>query len=137
VPLGIGTIFKTAVTNLFKQVNTVMFPADEVPTPEGFRGRPVVARPEDCIVCNICEKICPTHCISIVPIEQTAEDVEKEIQRSYHHIWISQCMQCQECVDRCPKDCFDMTDNWKSAALDKNDPELHEEVIVQKRKRNK
>ena len=124
---GIGMLFTDAIANLFRRSNTVLFPTEEVDTPNGFRGRPILSRPEDCIVCHLCERCCPTHTIKII---WDKKHREKGIERYRHRIWIAQCIQCQECVDRCPKDCFDMIPDWKSASLDKNDPTLILEVGI-------
>jgi NAD-dependent dihydropyrimidine dehydrogenase PreA subunit len=29
--------------------------------------KPIVAYPEDCVHCNVCELGCPRHCITVVP----------------------------------------------------------------------
>lgn len=29
--------------------------------------KPIVAYPEDCVACNMCELSCPEHCIEVVP----------------------------------------------------------------------
>jgi formate hydrogenlyase subunit 6/NADH:ubiquinone oxidoreductase subunit I len=57
---------------------------------------------EDCILCGICSKKCPTNCITV---DRTKRK------------WIierMQCIQCGCCVDVCPKKCLTMEKSYTS-----------------------
>ena len=89
------------VGNLFKRKNTVMFPAEYVPIPDGFRGFPFVT-PEKCNGCKRCTRVCPSGALEIVDQEDGGR----------HHITnIARCTRCQQCEEECPQDAIHLEVN--------------------------
>ncbi|MFX1284924.1 MAG: 4Fe-4S binding protein [Promethearchaeota archaeon] len=96
-------VLSEVTRNLINKTVTVEFPFENVKVPDGYRGAPEV-NPKLCIVCKTCEKICPTHCIEIIPVnpsEIADYSQEKGIPFCFS-INLSQCMFCQECEKSCP-----------------------------------
>ncbi len=87
--------------NLFKRKNTVMFPAEYVPIPKGFRGFPFVT-PEKCNGCKRCVRVCPSRALSI---DDTDDGGRK------HTTNIARCTRCQQCEESCPNDAIHLTVN--------------------------
>jgi ech hydrogenase subunit F len=85
---------KEALSNLFKPVHTVKYPAQEdIILPKNYRG--LIEYNEDkCIFCDSCEKACPPK--SIVFYQH--EDGTKTYKYNPYL-----CIYCGECVRACPK----------------------------------
>lgn len=118
------TASKTALVNLFSKPNTVMFPAEMVETPEGFRGTPVLV-PENCTLCKKCERICPTNAIVISKLNDTESDFLVDLGK---------CCYCGECEATCNFDAIALQDVWMTSEMDR---ELlkHKEIVVKRRKK--
>ncbi len=101
---------KQAIKNLLKKPDTVMFPAEHVPIPEGIRGAPKLT-PENCTLCYRCVRICPTTALSIEKIDK---------RKGNFSIDLGRCCYCGECEAICPFDAIHITDEWLTASLDRN-----------------
>ena len=116
------------LSQLFKKPNTNPFPAAQLPpTVTGLlekvgRGEatlnpPVLVPPklrgimtynrETFIGCKLCLKVCPAHSIDF--IEGT-----KKIR-----IFVSQCIQCGQCTEICPKQCLALSGEFLNANHDR------------------
>ncbi|MHA1513524.1 MAG: 4Fe-4S binding protein [Candidatus Hodarchaeales archaeon] len=105
---GFFAVIREAVTNLFRSPVTNLFPfVDSVPLPPNFRGAPKVD-PENCTVCRVCERECPTHCITIT---EAGEESDRG-DHFTHSILLAQCMFCGTCEEMCRFDAIHMTDTW-------------------------
>ena len=109
--IGYLAASKQAIKNLFSKPATVMFPAEHVPLPEGFRGTPVLI-PENCTLCLKCERVCPTGAIMIEKIDK---------RKGYFTIDIGKCCYCQECENACNFDAIHLIDKWLTASDQKED----------------
>lgn len=89
----------TLIGNLFKRKNTVMFPADHVPIPEGFRGFPYVTA-EKCNGCKRCIRVCPSGALEVVDTEDGGRK---------HITNIARCTRCQQCEESCPQNGIQLT----------------------------
>ncbi|MHA1972736.1 MAG: 4Fe-4S dicluster domain-containing protein [Candidatus Hodarchaeales archaeon] len=131
---GYVAVIGEAFRNLFRPNVTVLFPAEHVELPDGFRGAPEVV-PENCTVCRICEKECPTHCITIEgPIEDPNTPEGKEAYT--HSIKLAQCMFCQTCEEFCRFDAIHLTKRWLLSAYDPDDT-IETKVVYRKAKKKK
>lgn len=87
----------TVVKNLLKKPATRNYPfVVREPFP-AYRGE-LVIKVEDCIFCGMCERKCPSQCITVTKTEGTW-------QCDPHA-----CVYCGVCVDHCPTKCLSMKD---------------------------
>jgi NADH-quinone oxidoreductase subunit I len=88
-------------SNYFKQLekgtNTIQYPKQQLPVPEIGRYQLDVEM-DDCIVCDLCAKVCPVDCIDIEAIKateaigQTSDGTTKRFMRlSLILIWPNAC----------------------------------------------
>lgn len=109
--------------NYFEQQNgvvTVQYPAEKMHVPEVGRYQ-LHVEIDDCIVCDLCAKICPVDCIQIEsikstgPIGQTSDGTTKRLYAAKFDIDMGQCMFCGLCTVVCPTECITMTDQYDRA----------------------
>ncbi|MEG0505531.1 MAG: 4Fe-4S dicluster domain-containing protein, partial [Raoultibacter sp.] len=93
--------------SLFKKPETIQYPAQTRFVPEGLKGH-VVIEINDCILCGICMKRCPTGAISVDKPAATWS-----IDRF-------RCVQCGSCVRECPKNCLSMDPAYAPPATKKS-----------------
>lgn len=136
-------ILSEVTRNLVNKTITVEFPFEHVRVPDGYRGAPEV-NPELCIVCKTCEKVCPTHCIEIIPLDPS-EISDYSLEKGdpfYFSINLSQCMFCQECEESCPvgrkgKSAISLNSSrWQMANYKKTDT-IEKKLVYRKSKRKK
>jgi len=97
----VSKISKLVLRSLFKKPATLMYPVIPREWQERTRGHIGIVE-EDCILCGICSKKCPTNCITV---DRTKRK------------WIierMQCIQCGCCVEVCPKKCLTMEKAYTS-----------------------
>ena len=98
-------------------VTTVQYPHQEMPVPEVGRYQ-LHVEIDDCIVCDLCAKICPVDCIEIEsikatgPIGQTSDGTTKRLYAAKFDIDMAKCMYCGLCTVVCPTECITMTDSY-------------------------
>ena len=106
--------------NYFNQANgvvTVQYPHEKMPVPEVGRYQLDVEM-DDCIVCDLCAKICPVDCIEIEsikstgPIGQTSDGTTKRLYAAKFDIDMAKCLYCGLCTVVCPTECIIMTDQY-------------------------
>ncbi len=89
---------------------TYQFPEERRPIHHRYRGRHRLMKKDDgserCTACMLCETICPTQCIYIVPEEHPDPTVEKHPAK--YEIDILRCCFCGYCVEACPCDAIRM-----------------------------
>lgn len=105
--MGVFKLGKMTFGSLFKKPETVLYPLEKKPQPIGLKGH-IVNEVENCILCGICEKGCPTDCLSVDKAARTWS------------VMPFQCIQCGYCVQVCPKNCLKMDPNYWSASTSKN-----------------
>lgn len=93
---------------------TARYPLEVVPVPEVGRYR-LHNEIDDCIVCDLCAKICPVQCISIEAIKatdeigETSDGTKKRLLAPIFDIDLAKCCYCGLCTTVCPTDCLTMT----------------------------
>jgi NADH-quinone oxidoreductase subunit I len=106
--------------NYFKQMegtNTIQYPHQQLPIPEVGRYQLDVEM-DDCIVCDLCAKICPVACIDIESIKateaigQTSDGTTKRLYAAKFDIDMAKCMYCGLCTIVCPTECITMTNQF-------------------------
>ncbi|MEG0324864.1 MAG: 4Fe-4S dicluster domain-containing protein [Raoultibacter sp.] len=105
--MGSFNLGKMTLGSLFKKPETIQYPAQTRFVPEGLKGH-VVIEINDCILCGICMKRCPTGAISVDKPAATWS-----IDRF-------RCVQCGSCVRECPKNCLSMDPAYAPPATKKS-----------------
>jgi len=104
-------------TQLEKGTNTIQYPKQAIPVPEVGRYQLDVVI-DDCIVCDLCAKVCPVDCIDIESIKateaigQTSDGSTKRLYAAKFDIDMAKCMFCGLCTVVCPTECITMTNQY-------------------------
>ncbi|MDR2132531.1 MAG: 4Fe-4S binding protein [Clostridiales Family XIII bacterium] len=104
--MAILKIGKMVMGSLFKKPATLMYPVVPRKWQERTRGHIDIAI-EDCILCGICARKCPTNAITVAK-----ETKSWTIRRM-------QCIQCSCCVEVCPKKCLDNKNEYTTPSTEK------------------
>jgi NADH-quinone oxidoreductase subunit I len=119
--------------NYFKQLegtNTIQYPLQTMPVPEVGRYQLDVEM-DDCIVCDLCAKICPVDCITIDAIKateaigQTSDGTTKRLYAAKFDIDMAKCMYCGLCTIVCPTECIVMTNQYDRSVFGLSDLTYH------------
>ena len=102
--MGAFKLGKMTFGSLFKKPETVMYPFQAKPQPEGLKGH-IVIDVEQCILCGMCDRNCTTNCITVSK------------QDRYWEINPFNCIQCGYCITVCPKKCLHMDPNYWPASV--------------------
>jgi len=103
--------------NYFNQTQglaTLTYPYESIPVPEVGRYR-LHNEIDDCIVCDLCAKICPVNCIEIESVKATedigltSDGTKKRLYAATFNIDLAKCCYCGLCTTVCPTDCLTMT----------------------------
>lgn len=112
--MKIGTMFKDIITSLFKKNSTQLYPFEQTPTPERFRGN-LHYDPSACTGCCLCVKDCPAKAIELVTLDRAA----KRFVLKYH---MDRCVYCGQCAVNCRFKCMGMSNtDWEHASLNKKE----------------
>jgi NADH-quinone oxidoreductase subunit I len=117
--------------NYFKQLegtNTIQYPHQKLAVPEVGRYQ-LDVEIDDCIVCDLCAKICPVDCITIDSIKatepggigQTSDGTTKRLYAAQFDIDMAKCMYCGLCTIVCPTECIIMTDQYDKSVFELKD----------------
>jgi formate hydrogenlyase subunit 6/NADH:ubiquinone oxidoreductase subunit I len=110
----------------FKQPDglvTLTYPYEAIPVPDNGRYR-LHNEIDDCIVCDLCAKICPVNCITIESVKATEEigmtsdGTKKRLYAPVFDIDMAKCCYCGLCTTVCPTDCLTMTPVYDFAEVD-------------------
>lgn len=99
------------------QSSTLQYPHVKLPLPDNSRNQ-LHVEIDDCIVCDLCAKICPVDCIDIISIKatedigKTSDGTTKRLHAAKFDIDMAKCMFCGLCTIVCPTECIIMTDEY-------------------------
>lgn len=105
---------------------TIQYPHQKLPIPDVGRYQLDVEM-DDCIVCDLCAKICPVDCIEIESIKsteaigKTSDGTTKRLYTAKFDIDMAKCMHCGLCTVVCPTECIIMTDNYDRSMTSLNE----------------
>ncbi len=105
---------------------TARYPLEMVPVPEAGRYR-LHNEIDDCIVCDLCAKICPVQCITIEAVKatddigETSDGTKKRLLAPVFDIDLAKCCYCGLCTFVCPTDCLTMTKAFDIPTVDIGD----------------
>jgi NADH-quinone oxidoreductase chain I len=94
---------------------TVEYPDVLPEVPEQWRGWHAY-EVDRCIMCRLCERICPIQCITI-----ETEGAGKERKVARYEIDYGLCLFCNLCSEVCPVLCLWMTADWDLACYKRSD----------------
>jgi NADH-quinone oxidoreductase subunit I len=106
-----------------KGLTTIQYPHVKLPVPDVGRYQLDVEM-DDCIVCDLCAKICPVDCIDIESIKsteaigKTSDGTNKRLYAAKFDIDMAKCMYCGLCTVVCPTECIIMTDTYDRSMAD-------------------
>ncbi len=112
--------------NYFDQQNglvTTLYPHETIPVPDNGRYR-LYNEIDDCIVCDLCAKICPVNCIEIDAIKsaeeigKTSDGSAKRLYAGKFDIDMAKCCFCGLCTTVCPTECLTMTKTYDFPEFD-------------------
>jgi NADH-quinone oxidoreductase subunit I len=105
--------------------NTIQYPREKLPVPEVGRYQ-LEVEIDDCIVCDLCAKVCPVDCIDIEAIKateaigQTSDGTTKRLYAAKFNIDMAKCMYCGLCTVVCPTECITMTNQYDRSVQELN-----------------
>jgi len=115
--VGLGITIKA----FFQPVVTLQYPRESVKMTPRFRGHIELVRdPETgeskCIVCGMCQKNCPTGCISVAG--EKPEGSKKKVLTKYN-LNFTTCSLCGICVESCKPEAITFSKDYNLAGPSK------------------
>lgn len=120
--------------NVSKSI-TERYPDEEKWIPyRSFRGVHQLWRDEQgrelCVACELCSRICPTDCITVVPME---DDTGRGIADRVPRVWdvdLGRCLFCGYCEDACPTRAIRLGREYEVATEDLASATLHVDELL-------
>lgn len=116
--IGMGVTFK----ELIKPPVTVSYPYETLEMCERFRGHiELVANEEgnpNCIVCMMCQRACPSGCISLAGKKPEGE--KKKVLTKYI-LDFTKCSLCGSCVESCNFNALEYSKEYNLASRNRED----------------
>ena len=105
---------KEAVSQLFSNPSTELYPKEKKESVEGYRGR-ITYDASACIGCGMCIKACsPTAITKTVEKKEGGDDITFTFD-------LLSCTFCQMCADFCPKKCIKLTNDYAMIGVNPED----------------
>jgi NADH-quinone oxidoreductase subunit I len=116
--VGMGITF----VEFFKPKITLHYPHESLKMSARYRGHIQLIGDEEgkplCVVCGMCEKACPSNCISISG--EKPEGSKKKVLTSYQ-LDFTKCSLCGSCVDSCNFGAVEFSREYNLASTRKED----------------
>ncbi|MBE0585850.1 MAG: NADH-quinone oxidoreductase subunit I [Desulfofustis sp.] len=105
-----------------KRPVTLSYPHESVPMYRRFRGHIELIGNEEglpnCVVCGLCERACPSNCISIT--SEKPEGSKKKVLTGYR-LDFTTCSLCGSCVESCNFNAIRFSNEYNLASTRKED----------------
>ncbi len=116
--VGMGITFK----EFFKPTVTVSYPYETLTMFDKFRGHVELIENEEgkpnCVVCGLCERACPSNCISLAGEKP---DGEKKKVLTKYILNFTTCSLCGSCVEACNFNALTFSKEYNLASTRKED----------------
>ncbi len=114
---------RITIGQFFKPTVTVHYPHETLKMPARFRGHIELVRdPETgiakCFVCKLCEKACPSDCITV---EGVKPEGGKRKTVTYYRLDFTKCSLCGSCVEACRDQAIRFSRDYNLAGWKKED----------------
>ncbi|AGF80078.1 NADH:ubiquinone oxidoreductase chain I-like protein [Desulfocapsa sulfexigens DSM 10523] len=139
--IGLGITFK----EFFKPVVTVAYPYQTIKMSERYRGHIELIEDEEgnpkCVVCGMCERGCPSGCISLasesveyeVEVKGEMKTKKKKVLTKYD-LNFTTCSLCGQCVESCNFGAIKFSKEYNLASSRKED--FHFDLLNRLKERN-
>jgi NADH-quinone oxidoreductase subunit I len=123
---GLKSLFigmRITIGQFFQPTVTVHYPYETLKIPARFRGHielvrdPATGQPK-CFVCKLCEKACPSDCITVEGIKP--EGARRKTVTSYR-LDFTKCSLCGSCVEACRDGAIRFSREYNLASVRKED----------------
>ena len=129
--VGLGITFK----EFFSPTVTVQYPYEKLTMTARYRGHIELIAGEDgspnCVVCGMCEKACPSGCISLAG-KKPEGGKKKEL--TMYKLDFTTCSLCGSCVESCNFNAIDFSKEYNLASTRKED--FHFDLLQRLKDRN-
>jgi NADH-quinone oxidoreductase subunit I len=123
---GVKSLFvgmRITLGQFFKPTVTVHYPHETLKIPPRFRGHIELVRDAQtgvakCFVCKLCEKACPSDCITVEGVKP--EGGKRKTVTTYR-LDFTKCSLCGSCVEACRDGAIRFSREYNLAALSKED----------------
>ena len=123
---GLKSLFigmRITIGQFFKPIVTVQYPYQTLKIPARFRGHIELVRDSEtgkpkCFVCKLCEKACPSDCITVEGIKP--EGAKRKTVTNYR-LDFTKCSLCGSCVEACRDCAIRFSRDYNLAGLSKED----------------
>jgi NADH-quinone oxidoreductase subunit I len=116
--IGMGITFK----EFFKPTVTVSYPYETLTMCDRYRGHIELIESEEgkpnCVVCGLCERACPSNCISLAG--EKPEGEKKKVLTKYI-LDFTRCSLCGSCVESCNFNALEFSKEYNLASTRKED----------------
>src|SRR5512135_3876669 len=117
------TGMRITIGQFFKPTVTVHYPHETLKIPPRFRGHIELVRdPESgkpkCFVCKLCEKACPSDCITVEGIKPEGA---KRKTVTFYRLDFTKCSLCGSCVEACRDGAIRFSREYNLASTNKED----------------
>jgi NADH-quinone oxidoreductase subunit I len=123
---GLKSLFigmKITLGQFFQPTITVHYPHQTLKIPARFRGHielvrdPATGKPK-CFVCKLCEKACPSDCITVEGIKPEGA---KRKTVNHYRLDFTKCSLCGSCVEACRDGAIRFSREYNLASTNKED----------------
>ncbi len=119
--MSLVTGMRITLAQCFKPTITVLYPREALKLPPRFRGHiELVLDPETgkskCIACKLCERACPSDCISV---EGVKLEGEKRKTVSEYRLDFTKCSLCGSCIEACKTGAIRFSKEYNLASTSK------------------
>jgi NADH-quinone oxidoreductase subunit I len=117
------TGLRVTIAEFFKPSVTVQYPHQTLKMPARFRGHIELVRDEVtgkpiCFACKLCERSCPSDCITVEGAKLAGEKRKSVTQ---FRLDFTKCSLCGSCVEACKNNAVRFTKDYNLASTSKED----------------